>query len=50
MQIMNEVLGNKLIVIPLLACILSQIIKVTVDTVHNRKFSFRYIVSTGGYA
>ncbi|MBE9222075.1 divergent PAP2 family protein [Cyanobacterium stanieri LEGE 03274] len=48
MQIVSEILSNKLIVIPLLSCIISQIIKVTVDTVHNRKFSFRYIVSTGG--
>ncbi|AFZ46747.1 acid phosphatase/vanadium-dependent haloperoxidase related protein [Cyanobacterium stanieri PCC 7202] len=48
MEIVNEILANKLIVIPLLACIISQIIKVTVDTVSNRKFSFRYIVSTGG--
>lgn len=48
MEIVNEILANKLIIIPLLACIISQIIKVTVDTISNRKFSFRYIVSTGG--
>lgn len=48
MEIVNEILANKLIIIPLLACIISQIIKVTVDTVSHRKFSFRYIVSTGG--
>ncbi len=48
MQIVTEILSNKLIVIPVLACIISQIIKVSVDTITNRKFSFRYIVSTGG--
>lgn len=48
MQVFVEIFTNKLIVIPLLACILAQVIKVSVDTVTNRKFSFRYLVSTGG--
>jgi uncharacterized protein len=48
MQVFVEIFTNKLIVIPLLACILAQVIKVSVDTVINRKFSFRYLVSTGG--
>ncbi|BAQ62309.1 hypothetical protein GM3708_2715 [Geminocystis sp. NIES-3708] len=48
MKVFAEIFTNRLIVIPLLACILAQIIKVSVDTVTNRKFSFRYLVSTGG--
>jgi len=48
MEVFVEIFTNRLIVIPLLACILAQIIKVSVDTVTNRKFSFRYLVSTGG--
>lgn len=48
MNVFVEIFTNRLIVIPLLACILAQIIKVSVDTVTNRKFSFRYLVSTGG--
>lgn len=48
MNVFVEIFTNRLIVIPLLACILAQIIKVSVDTFTNRKFSFRYLVSTGG--
>ncbi len=48
MQILTEILANKLIVLPLFACILAQVIKVSIDTVYNGKFSFRYLVSTGG--
>lgn len=48
MEILREIFTNQLLVIPLLACFLSQIIKVSVDTITNRKFSFRYLVSTGG--
>lgn len=48
MHIVSEITHNPLIVIPLLACVVSQIIKVSVDTITHRQFSFRYIVSTGG--
>lgn len=48
MEILTGILGNKLLVISLFACILAQVIKVSVDTIRNGKFSFRYLVSTGG--
>ncbi|AFZ53426.1 divergent PAP2 family protein [Cyanobacterium aponinum UTEX 3222] len=48
MEVLRDIFSNKLLVIPLLACFLAQIIKVSVDTIANQKFSFRYIVSTGG--
>lgn len=48
MEILTEMLANKLLTVSLFACILAQFIKVSVDTVVNRKFSFRYLVSTGG--
>jgi acid phosphatase family membrane protein YuiD len=48
MQVLIEIFTNRLIAIPLLACIFAQIIKVSVDTITNKKFSFRYLVSTGG--
>jgi hypothetical protein len=48
MEILTEILSNQLIAVPLFACILAQIIKVSVDTFRNGKFSFRYLVSTGG--
>lgn len=48
MQVFVQIFTNRLIAIPLLACILAQIIKVSVDIITNRKFSFRYLVSTGG--
>lgn len=48
MHIVSAITHNPLIVIPLLACVVSQIIKVSVDTITHRQFSFRYLVSTGG--
>ena len=45
---MSELFANQLLVISLCACILAQIIKVSIDTIRNGKFSFRYLVSTGG--
>lgn len=48
MEILREILANKLLVVSLFACILAQVIKVSVDTIRNGKFSFRYLVSTGG--
>lgn len=48
MEILTEILANKLLVVSLFACILAQVIKVSVDTIRNGKFNFRYLVTTGG--
>ncbi|HIK38724.1 MAG TPA: divergent PAP2 family protein [Geminocystis sp. M7585_C2015_104] len=48
MDVFRAILTNQLLVIPLLTCVLAQIIKVWVDTISHRKFSFRFLVSTGG--
>lgn len=48
MEVLRDIFTNKLLVIPILACFIAQIIKVSVDTIAHRKFSFRYLVSTGG--
>lgn len=48
MDVLTDISHNLLLVIPLIACFLAQIIKVSVDTITHKKFSFRYLVSTGG--
>ena len=48
MQIFSQILHNPLLVVPLLTCLVAQIVKVAIDVVTNRKFSFRFLVSTGG--
>ena len=48
MQIFLEICNNPLLVVPLLTCLVAQMVKVFIDIIINRKFSFRFLVSTGG--
>jgi acid phosphatase family membrane protein YuiD len=48
MQDFASVLNNHILVVSLIACFLSQGIKVLIDVIVHRKFNFRVFVSTGG--
>ncbi len=48
MEILVAVWNNPLLVVPLLTCLVAQLVKVIADIIINRKFSFRFFVSTGG--
>ena len=48
MQDFANILNNHVLVVSLIACFLAQGLKVIVDVVVHRKFSFRVFVSTGG--
>ncbi len=48
MQDFATVLQNHILVVSLIACFLSQGIKVVIDVIVHRKFNFRVFVSTGG--
>lgn len=48
MQDFTSIFQNHILVVSLIACFLSQGIKVIIDVIIHRKFSFRVFVSTGG--
>lgn len=48
MQDFSSILQNHILVVSLIACFLSQGIKVAIDVIIHRKFNFRVFVSTGG--
>ena len=48
MEDISNIFNNHILVVSLIACFLSQGIKVIIDVIIHRKFSFRIFVSTGG--
>ena len=48
MEIFVEICNNPLLVVPLLTCLVAQVVKVMLDVITNRTFSFRFLVSPGG--
>ncbi|HBR00839.1 MAG: divergent PAP2 family protein [Roseofilum sp. Belize BBD 4] len=48
MQVVNEILGNRILIIALIACLSAQAIKLVVDLIKNQKLNIRALVTTGG--
>ncbi len=48
MEVFEQICNNPLLVVPLLTCLVAQVVKVLIDVIVNRKFSFRFLVSPGG--
>lgn len=48
MQVVNEILGNRILIVALIACLSAQAIKLVVDLIKNQKLNIRALVTTGG--
>ncbi|MBP0013436.1 MAG: divergent PAP2 family protein [Roseofilum sp. SBFL] len=48
MQVVNEILGNRILIIALIACLSAQAIKLVVDLIKHQKLNIRALVTTGG--
>ena len=45
---MNEILGNRILIIALIACLSAQALKLIVDLIKNQKLNIRALLTTGG--
>jgi len=48
MQVVNEILGNRILIVALIACLSAQVIKLVVDVIQHQKLNIRALVTTGG--
>ncbi|MBP0030993.1 divergent PAP2 family protein [Roseofilum reptotaenium CS-1145] len=48
MQVVNEILGNRILIIALIACLSAQALKLVVDLIKHQKLNIRALVTTGG--
>ena len=48
MQDFGDILNNQVLLVALLACLITQILKFIVEITKNRKFNIRVLVTTGG--
>lgn len=48
MQDFETIFQNKILLVSLVACFSAQGLKLLIELVRNRKFNFRYLVTTGG--
>jgi len=48
MSVFSQIVGNKALVIPVVAWIIAQILKTIIQSLRDRHFNIRYMVSAGG--
>ncbi|MBE9118992.1 divergent PAP2 family protein [Lusitaniella coriacea LEGE 07157] len=48
MQDFGEILGNQVLLVALIACLMAQVLKLFIELIRHGSVSLRYLVSTGG--